>query len=195
MTLWYLARAAGLSALVALSVATALGALGSARSSAIGRRVVVQYMHRAAAVLGLVLLVGHITALVLDQKSGISLAAVAIPFTSSYRPVAVALGTIAAYLVVLVSVVGAARGRMTTSPRAVKVWRGIHLSAYAMWAIAVLHGFLAGSDAGSIWVRSLDVALIVMVLGCLAVRLKAQSVLSQSPLAQRRTLTSSGVAR
>ncbi len=116
MTLWYLARAAGLSALIALSMATVLGALASVPGSALGRRVIVQYLHRAAAVVGLVILVGHITALVLDGKSGISLASVAIPFTSSYRPLAVGLGTIALYLFVLVSVMGAARGRMTTSP-------------------------------------------------------------------------------
>lgn len=187
MTLWYLARAAGLSALVALSVATALGALGSARTTALGGRVVVQYMHRSAALLGVLLLVWHIAALVLDAKSGISLASVAIPFTSAYRPLAVGLGTIAAYLLVLVAVTGAARGRMTRSPRAVRLWRGMHLSSYALWAISVTHGFLAGNDAGLAWVRMLDLTMIAMVGCAVAMRLLSHSAHSKSPLTRRRT--------
>ncbi|MCW2525995.1 MAG: hypothetical protein JWM76_855 [Pseudonocardiales bacterium] len=187
MTLWYLARAAGISALIALTVATTLGALGSGKTSAFGRRVVVQYMHRAAAALGVLLIIGHVSALVLDSESGISLSAVAIPFTSSYQPFAVALGNIAAYLLVLVAVTGAARGRMTSSPGAVRAWRAIHLSSYGLWAIAVLHGFLAGSDADLLWVRALDVLMIAAVAVALTIRLRTHSTHSQHPLTVRRS--------
>ena len=51
-TLWFTARGAGLSALLVLSVATALGALTSIKSAKPSTRVVVQYVHRSAAVLG-----------------------------------------------------------------------------------------------------------------------------------------------
>jgi sulfoxide reductase heme-binding subunit YedZ len=186
MTLWYLARAAGLSALIALSVATALGALVSGRSTALGRRVVVQYVHRAAALFGALLMLLHVGAMVLDAKSGISLSTVVIPFTSSYRPLAVALGSIAMYLLLLVAVTGMARGRMASSPRGARAWRSIHLSAYVLWGIAALHGFFAGSDSSLGWVRALYILLVAGVFGSVAVRLSSHLGWRRTPLAVAR---------
>lgn len=184
MTLWYLARAAGLACLVMLSVATALGALGSVRTAAVGPRVVLQYLHRSAATLGLLILVGHVTAIVLDAQSGVSLSGVIVPFAAGYRPVAVALGTVAGYLFVLVAVLGAARGRLAGSARAARVWRGVHLSAYGAWGIAVLHGFLAGTDSGLLWVRALDVVVVAFVVAAVAVRLSTRRPRRAGVLAQ-----------
>jgi methionine sulfoxide reductase heme-binding subunit len=186
MTLWYLARSAGLTALIALSASTALGALMSGRSSALGRRVIVQYLHRSAALLGVGLLVLHVGSMVLDAKSGISLSTAVIPFSSGYRPLAVALGTVSLYLLLLLVVTGLARGRMTSSPGAVRAWRGIHLSAYALWALAILHGFFAGSDSDVAWVRVLYTVLIASVAAAVAVRLRSYSVGTHSSLAVRR---------
>lgn len=171
MTLWYLIRAAGLAALVLLSLATALGALGSARFGRPDRRVIMQYLHRAAALLGLSLLAVHITAMLLDAKSGITVRAVVIPLASQYRPVAVALGTTAAYLFVVVALFGLLRGRMAGSERGTASWRAIHVVSYAAWALGVAHGFLAGEDSGHTWVRGIDVAVIAGVLLALATRL------------------------
>jgi predicted ferric reductase len=173
MTLWYLARAGGLAAMVVLGVATAFGALGSVRRGDPERRVVWQYLHRTAAITGLLLLVGHVTAVVFDAKAHVSLEAVVVPLTSSYRPVAVALGTLAAYLFVLVALLGAARGRLAASPGATAAWRGLHASAYLAWGMGVLHGFLAGTDSGQTWVRTLDVLVIGLVLGALLARVVA----------------------
>ena len=170
MTLWYLARAGGLAAMVLLSVATAFGALGSVRRGDPERRVVWQYLHRTAATTGLLLVIGHVTAVVLDAKSHMSLEAVLVPLTSGYRPVAVALGTLAAYLFVLVALLGAARGRLAASPGATAAWRGLHASAYLAWGLGVLHGFLAGTDSGAAWVRVLDVLVVSLVAGALLVR-------------------------
>ena len=170
MTLWYLARAGGLAAMVLLSVATAFGALGSVRRGDPERRVVWQYLHRTAATTGLLLVIGHVTAVVLDAKSHRSLEAVLVPLTSGYRPVAVALGTLAAYLFVLVALLGAARGRLAASPGATAAWRGLHASAYLAWGLGVLHGFLAGTDSGAAWVRVLDALVVSLVAGALLVR-------------------------
>jgi sulfoxide reductase heme-binding subunit YedZ len=173
MTLWYLARAGGLAAMVLLSVATAFGALGSVRRGDPERRVVWQYLHRTAATTGLLLVIGHVTAVILDAKSHVTLQAAVVPLTSGYRPVAVALGTLAAYLFVLVALLGAARGRLAAAPRATAAWRGLHASAYLAWGLGVLHGFLAGTDSGEAWVRVLDVLVISLVAGALLVRVAA----------------------
>jgi sulfoxide reductase heme-binding subunit YedZ len=173
MTFWYLARAGGLAAMVLLSLATAFGALGSVRRGDPERRVVWQYLHRTAAITGLLFLVGHVSAVVLDAKSHVSLEAVVVPLTSSYRPIAVALGTLAAYLFVLVALLGALRGRLAASPGATATWRALHASAYMAWGLGLLHGFLAGTDSGHTWVRALDALVVGLVLAALLVRVAA----------------------
>jgi hypothetical protein len=169
--LWFTARGAGLSALLALSVATALGALGSVKSARPASRVVVQYVHRSAAVLGLALIAVHVTAIVLDGKAHVGFAAVFVPFASAYRPGAVALGSIAAYTFALVAALGLARGRLAASHGAVMAWRGLHALSYGAWGVAVLHSINAGTDHAVSWVRLLTLACVVLVVGSLAVRL------------------------
>ena len=152
MTLWFIARAAGLVALAALTLATALGAFGSIRESDDGVgihrwRFGLQYVHRAAAVTGLLLILVHITTLVLDPFAGVSLSSVVIPFTATYRPLAVGLGSFALFGFVLTALVGAARGRLAGSVKAARAWRAVHVTAYGAWGVAMLHGLLAGTDA------------------------------------------------
>jgi predicted ferric reductase len=173
MTLWYTARGAGLAALLALTLATTLGALGSRRMASTSSRVVVQYLHRSAAALGLSLLVVHVTAIILDGKAHVSVAGALVPFASSYRPGAVALGSITAYLLLLVSALGAARGRLAASAAAARAWRAIHALAYVAWLTAIWHGFTAGTDSSVGWVRLLYLACLITVPLALLLRLSA----------------------
>lgn len=170
-TLWFTARGAGLSALLVLSVATALGALTSIRSANPSTRVVVQYVHRSAAVLGLVLIAVHVSTIVLDRKAHVGVAAVFVPFASAYQPGSVALGSIAAYMFALVAALGLARGRMAGSHNAVLVWRALHCLSYGAWAVAVLHGINAGTDRSAGWVRLLTLGCVAIVGLALATRL------------------------
>ena len=171
MTLWYTARGAGLAALVALSIATALGAVVSMPSRNPARRVVLQYAHRAAAVLGLALLAVHVTAIVADAKAHVGVLGALIPFQSSYRPGSVALGSLAAYLFLAVSALGLGRGRLAHSPQAIRVWRGLHALAYLGWAAAILHGFRSGTDVGTGWVDAVFLVCLVGVLAAITARL------------------------
>ena len=171
MTLWYTARGAGLAALVALSAATALGALVSMPSGNAARRVVVQYAHRAAAVLGLALLAVHVTAILADAKAHVGIVGALVPFQSSYRPGSVALGSLAAYLVLGVSALGLARGRLARSAHAIRAWRGLHALAYVGWGAAILHGFRSGTDVGEGWVDALFLSCLIVVLAAITARL------------------------
>jgi hypothetical protein len=176
MSVWFTARGAGLSALVLLSLSTCLGALvsRSASGARLGnprRRYLVQYLHRACAGLGLTVLVLHISTILADSYAHVGLTGALIPFTSNYRPTAVALGSLAAYTFLGVAVLGLARGRMAASPRAARIWRTLHALAYLGWASAMLHGFTAGSDSSLAWVRLMYGASLVAVLGSVAVRL------------------------
>lgn len=170
MSIWFTARGAGLSALVLLTIATSLGALMSRHAHA-GHRYVAQYIHRAAAGLGLTVLVLHITTILLDTYAHVGLTGAFIPFTAGFRPTAVAFGTLALYTFIGVSVLGLARGRMASSPRGARVWRGLHGLGYVGWGMAVLHGYTSGTDSSVGWVRLLYVACVMAVVGSLAYRI------------------------
>lgn len=169
MNLWFTARGAGLSALVLLTISTCLGALVT-RRFAPGARYVVQYLHRACAGLGVTVLVLHIATILADSYAHVGWRGALLPFTSGYRPTAVALGSLAAYTFLAVAVLGLARGRMAASPTGALVWRWLHGLAYVGWGAAMLHGFTAGSDSSIGWVRLLYVACLGAVVASLSSR-------------------------
>lgn len=175
MTLWYTARGAGLAALIVLTLSTSLGALASVKVRSAATRVVTQYTHRAAAGLGLGLIVLHVATILADRKAGVGVYGAFVPFASAYRPNAVALGSIAAYTFVLVAALGLARGRLAGSARSARAWRYAHTLAYGAWGLAMLHGLYAGTDARLPWVRTLWVLCLLAVLGSVTVRLGGQA--------------------
>jgi sulfoxide reductase heme-binding subunit YedZ len=167
MILWYLARAAGIAAFASLSLATGLGALTARRTAgdpgvdlarAVERRVVWQYAHRAAALVGVALIGLHIGTLLADPYADVGRLGL-LPFGSGYRPLAVTFGVLAAYLLVAVVVTGLLRGRMARSATGARRWRYFHVTAYLAWAASAGHFMLAGSDAGTWW------ALVVLLAG------------------------------
>ena len=172
--LWFTARGAGLSAMLVLSLTVALGAYGSLRIKSLSTRVVVQYLHRTAAALGLMLIFVHVGTLVLDSKSNINLAGALVPFAAHYRPNSVALGSIAMYTLLFVAAIGAARGRMAASPRGAASWRVLHALSYPAWTVAVLHGVLSGTDRSQRWVVLLDIACVAGVAIAAGTRLSAR---------------------
>jgi hypothetical protein len=168
MTLWYTARGAGLSALLLLSISTALGALMTGRGKA-ADRVVWHYVHRITASLGLAVLAIHITTILADPFAHVGWRGAVIPFTAGYRPTWVGLGTIAVYTFLLVAAVGFARAKFAETKPA--LWRQLHSLAYLGWGMAMWHGFLSGSDSDVTWVRALYVICGAGVLTAVAVRL------------------------
>lgn len=169
MTTWYLIRSLGLVAYLAFSLSLALGAsstTSAAGEAAIDRRVVRQLLHRSVAILGLVSLALHLFFVVRDSFVPTSLTAVLVPMTAQYRPVALALGTLALYAFVLAAVVGWSRTAIATA-LSERAWRRLHSLAYAGWALCLGHGILAGSDTAHRWswaVYAAGVALVATAL-------------------------------
>jgi hypothetical protein len=175
-TLWLTARGAGLAALVLLTLSTVLGTFGSRHGANEpnpnpARRYLVQYLHRAFAGLGLVALALHLGAVLADPYAHVGWVGALLPFGSAYRPPAVALGSLAAYTLIGVAVLGLARGRLAASPRGARVWRWLHGLAYAGWVAAIWHGFTAGTDTTLAWVHGLYVGCLIAVLAAVATRL------------------------
>jgi hypothetical protein len=169
-TVWLTARGAGLATLVLLTLSTCIGALVSGPGQS-GLRVVMQYVHRVAASLGLGVLVLHVGTILADSYAHVGVLGAIIPFTSSYRASWVGLGTIAAYTFLGVAALGFARGRLAGTARGAAIWRGLHSLAYAGWGLAMVHGFMSGTDTPVGWVRVLYILCGGAVLGSLAARL------------------------
>jgi sulfoxide reductase heme-binding subunit YedZ len=201
MTLWYLGRAAGIMSLVAFTLATMFGAVGSTVGAQGGlgqprRRFLQQYAHRAAAVVGLCTLVVHVGALtVLDSRSGVGLRSAVIPLSSTYRPLAVTLGALALWTIIFTAVVGASRGRLAGSVNASRRWRLLHLAAYAGWGLSIGHSLLAGTDARAPWMLGLESGSIAAVLVAVAARLNSEARHRNAPLTLARAYLAASPAR
>ena len=174
MTVWYTARGAGLSALLLLTITICLGAYTSGRGKP-GTRYVLQYVHRVCAGLGIGVVVAHIATILADSYAHVGVTGALVPFTSGYRATWVGLGSIAAYLLVLVSVMGAARGRMARTERGARMWRSVHVLGYGSWGLAMLHGWTSGSDTPAPWVRVIYLVCGLAGAGALAWRLLDRS--------------------
>ncbi|WP_407662240.1 ferric reductase [Nakamurella lactea] len=108
----------------------------------------------------LVFLVVHIASALVDGYVGLNLLDVFVPFGADYSPLWIGFGAVAVDLLLAVGVSSLLRSRI---PR--PVWRGIHLTAYAMWPLAVLHtAFTAGGDMASLWMQLVVAANVVAVV-------------------------------
>jgi DMSO/TMAO reductase YedYZ heme-binding membrane subunit len=166
-TFWLLARSSGLLAYALLTASVLAGLIVKARP--LGRSVspaAIVDFHRFLALLGLGALVLHGAALVLDDAVDIGLGALLVPGASPYRPLATALGVLAAELMVLIYLSFSQRRRIGA-----KAWRALHWLTYLVFALATLHGLAAGTDSGRTWALALYGAAVGAVLGAFAWRL------------------------
>lgn len=174
MTLWYLARALGMVALLGFTASTCLGGLATVggRDAAQRRgRAVRQLAHRSVALVALGALALHVALLVLDTHVDLGVVSVAVPFTSGFAPFAVGLGTLGVWAFVATALSGAARGRLAGSRLSPRAWRAIHVSAYVGWLLSMLHGVLAGTDTGQWWTTTVYGACGLAVATSVWVRL------------------------
>ena len=166
-TFWLLARSSGLVAYALLAASVVLGLVVKSRplGSSVSPAAVVD-VHRFLALLGLGALALHGAALVADDAVDIGLGALLVPGASSYRPVATALGVLAAELMVVIYLSFSVRRRIGA-----KAWRALHWLTYLVFALATLHGLAAGTDSGRTWALAFYGAAVGAVLGAFAWRL------------------------
>jgi DMSO/TMAO reductase YedYZ heme-binding membrane subunit len=178
---WYVSRAAGLVSWAILALSIGWGLLLSSR--VLGRRPGPRWLldvHRFLGGLGVVLVAVHVLALLADEYVSFTPTQLLVPLASDYRPAAVAAGVVALYLLVAVEVTSLARRWL---PR--RVWRGVHLLSYGLYALGTVHLLAAGTDATNPAV----LAVVVVVTVGLAVATAAHA----AHLSGRRSSGSSPV--
>jgi methionine sulfoxide reductase heme-binding subunit len=178
-TFWLLARSSGLTAYVLLTGSVLAGLVLKSRPFRSLRPAAVTDTHRFLALLGLGAIALHGGTLLLDRTIHLSPLALVVPGASAYRPVPVAVGVLAAELMVVVYASFALRRRIGT-----KNWRRLHWTTYAIFAAATVHGLAAGTDTPQSWAFGIYLGAIGAVAAATAWRAPAQPA---TPVPQRRT--------
>jgi hypothetical protein len=159
--LWYATRGTGVVALLLLTATVALGVAGTARfEMPRWPRLLSAGLHRHLALLAVAFVVVHVVTTILDPFAPIGWTAAVIPFSASYRPFWLGLGTVAFDLLLAVVVTSLLRARI-----GYRTWRTVHWLAYASWPVALWHGLGTGTDSRLGWMVALDGACVVAV-GC-----------------------------
>lgn len=147
--IWEMIRASGLIAYVLLSVSMIVGIGVRVRAlDWLMKRAWVLEGHQTLSVLAVVFTGAHIVFTLLNQHVPFSVLDILVPFASGWRPVAIALGIIGFYLLVLLTFSSWLRPVIGQ-----RTWRTIHYSGFAAWVLALGHGVFSGSDTSQAWVQ------------------------------------------
>ena len=163
---WYVARAGGLTAWWLLAGAVLWGLALSTRVAA--GKVTPAWLldlHRFLGGLALSFTGVHVAALVADSFAHFGPSEVLVPLASRWRPVPVAMGVVALYLLAAIEITSLARRWLP--PR---LWRLVHSTSFALFLLSSGHALTAGTEAGSLPVRASAVAMLVAFAFLLAYR-------------------------
>jgi methionine sulfoxide reductase heme-binding subunit len=162
--LWYASRATGVVSLLLLTGVVLLGMLVNRQGRLPGfPRFVVTGLHRNLSLLAVAFVAVHVITAIADSYVSIQLAAIVVPFASSYKPVWLGLGAVSLDLVLALIVTSLLRARMSR-----RVWRGLHWFSYAAWGSAVVHSLYSSTDLhhGVLLYTAIACWLAVAVAGC-----------------------------
>jgi sulfoxide reductase heme-binding subunit YedZ len=154
---WYAARAAGVAAYVILSAVVALGIGMAGRApTRVWPRFAVETVHRFGGLLVGTFVAIHILTIAIDSFLPFSLAQLAVPLLSTYRPIWVGLGIAAAELLLALAVTNHYRDRIPYA-----WWRKAHYLNFAVWGAATAHGIGSGTDRSAPWL----IAIFALAVG------------------------------
>jgi sulfoxide reductase heme-binding subunit YedZ len=153
---WITSRAAGIIAVLAASLAVAVGLSRPGRDWRI--------VHESLSLATMVALAVHALSLLGDSYLKPSLADVTIPLVSSYERLWMTIGIVAGWAFVILGLSYYARARI-----GVQRWRVLHRLTALAWLLGVVHALMMGTDAGTAWFL-LAAGLVVVPAAALLVR-------------------------
>jgi DMSO/TMAO reductase YedYZ heme-binding membrane subunit len=116
-------------------------------------------MHRWFAGLTFFFIAGHLVTLLFDSYARFRPVDFVVPFASTWRPTAIAVGVVALWLLVAVEVTALAMKKLSR-----KWWRDIHIASYGVFWVVIIHGALAGTDTSkTLYTVTAIVALAAVV--------------------------------
>lgn len=176
--LWWLAsRASGIVAILLLTYTVLVGLMmgGKLVQRVLARpgkgSLAVKHLlqsHEYASLAALIAIGVHGVTLLGDSYLHPTIAQIAVPFASEYRPFFTGLGVIGGYLATLLGLSFYLRSRIGMAR-----WKKLHRWTLAAWALSVVHVLGAGTDAASEWFYKPLLASAGLVVLVFAVRISA----------------------
>jgi DMSO/TMAO reductase YedYZ heme-binding membrane subunit len=161
---WYVTRASGVVAYALLAGATLWGLALSTKVH--GKRPPRPWMldvHRMMGALALTLTVMHVLSILLDGFVEYGAVDVLVPFAVGWKPLAVAAGIVAMYLLLAVEVTSLLRKQISN-----RTWRRVHYLSFVVFVLSSAHFVTAGTDAASpvtVGIVVTAVAAVVVLTG------------------------------
>ena len=166
-SLWYVTRAAGISAYLLLWLSTAWGlAVSSKIFDPILHRFFTYDMHQFLSLLAIGFATLHIAVLLGDRYLPFSLVEILVPFAAPYRPVWVGLGVIGMYLTLLVSITFYIRQWI-----GYRTFRVIHYVSFITYIGVALHGLLSGTDSPLLSIELMYAGTVLVIVFLFAYRM------------------------
>ena len=164
---WYVIRSAGIAAYVLLLLSMVWGLFISGqyvKNWSPGPLSLM--MHSTVSSLALILGFAHALLLMADSYFSFTLSDILVPFTGPYRVMAVGLGTLAFWVILVVTVSFPFKRKIGH-----KAWLWIHMSSYIAFALVTLHGLTAGTDGTLLGFRIMMAISVVAVVLLMIVRM------------------------
>ncbi|MNQ76843.1 Ferric reductase like transmembrane component [compost metagenome] len=162
---WMLLRSFGLLSYMTLFIGMALGILYSypqIKGMMKGRFL---RWHTYANLTGTCFALLHTVLLIIDTFMPFDWAELLIPFTAKHNPLLNGIGTLAMYGLLLVILTTDLRNKLKR-----KLWLTIHFMSYPIFALAMIHGLLLGTDSKLEWVMFMYVATAIILFGLTMMR-------------------------
>jgi methionine sulfoxide reductase heme-binding subunit len=169
--MWYASRATGVVTLLLMTAVVLLGLLVTRQGRLPGLpQFAVTGLHRNISLVAVVFVALHVLTAVADSYVHIPLTAAVIPLASSYERLALGLGAVSLDITIALIVTSLLRRHLSR-----RLWRAVHLLAYASWPVAWLHSITSSTDMRHGWLFLLAIACAVLVTGAVIWRLSAAS--------------------
>jgi ferredoxin-NADP reductase/ferredoxin/DMSO/TMAO reductase YedYZ heme-binding membrane subunit len=151
---WLASRAAGIVALLCITLSVGVGLAMAGRVSSRPRLAqALMAVHQQTALVGLVAIAVHGITLLGDRFMDPGLAGIAVPFVIDHEPAYTGVGIIGGWLAAILGLSYWIRNRIGA-----RAWRKLHRATILVYVLSVVHTLGAGTDASSAWMQTLLVA-------------------------------------
>ncbi|RIE00871.1 ferric reductase-like transmembrane domain-containing protein [Cohnella faecalis] len=139
---WVITRVAGLSAFYLLTIGVVSGIFcGSPGIKGVWKARIFRF-HSWTQGFGLIVAIAHVIVLAIDRYAKFDWITLIIPFSAPQHRLEYGLGSLAMYGLLAILLTSDFRGLLAN-----RIWKTIHMTAYPVFFLALIHGLFSGTDS------------------------------------------------